>query len=564
MSSSDGTNLEELQRENWSLLKDQIEYIIGNADEMNIMESFKQLFEVNVLVGQRLLVDSILKNQLKKDIPVVYALLVALINSEMPEMGLLMTKESIALFIKGYNNMNNLETFTMATFIAQLFNYEVVHEIVILQILHLLLEDLDNGSLPVVISLLTHCGKKLVQVNKTIHNAIFEKLRHLLQSGRLSRDEHVNLEWLFELRSRNYQNNGIQSTNLKVLEGEMHTFMIDTGELRPDFKLTEFIYDDNYVEKETLFESLKLKVYKDYFEEEKDKAETVIEDRTGITDVEFKKNIYLILKSSLTGDEAAHKLLKLRIPDDSKDEVVNIIIKSSIQESTYSKFYGILTERLLGSHRSWTPAFIETFKSNYENASEFEPAQLRIMGKLWGHILATEVISFEIFLNVHLNEEESTPAGRILLKFLFQELVGELGIDELRNRLEADSSKSYLVNMFPTDDLENIRYSINYFTAIGLGSLTEEMRDKLKSIEDELKQIKVEEEKKRQELVRSKKEEEEKDRRISRYNQKPVSRGPRSRTPPRRSRSRTPPRRNRSRTPPRRARNRSRTPPRRR
>jgi len=34
--------------------------------------------------------------------------------------------------------------------------------------------------------------------------------------------------------------------------------------------------------------------------------------------------------------------------------------------------------------------------------------------------------------------------------------------------------------MFPLDNPKNTRFSINYFTSIGLGALTEEMREHLK------------------------------------------------------------------------------------
>ena len=38
-------------------------------------------------------------------------------------------------------------------------------------------------------------------------------------------------------------------------------------------------------------------------------TETKVEDLTASDDIEFKKKFYLILKSSLSGDEAAHKVL---------------------------------------------------------------------------------------------------------------------------------------------------------------------------------------------------------------------------------------------------------------
>ena len=260
--------------------------------------------------------------------------------------------------------------------------------------------------------------------------------------------------------------------------------------------------------------------------------------------------------------------MKLRVNDDKKYNVVDTIIKSSIQESTYSKFYGILCERLSTSHKSWKPAFEKIFQDNYINSEELEPNQLRIIGKFWGHMLASDYAGFEILAVVHISEDGTTPASRIFLKFVFQELVAEIGIHELLERLNEDFVKPHLVHMFPKENLEDIRYSINYFTAIGLGSLTEEMRKHLNIIEEQIQDQRREEETKKEEVYQKIRNERIKAGLKSRYNtdsapnraqQSRFSRNQsseikrsRSKTPPRRNTSRTPPRRTRSRTPPRR------------
>lgn len=315
-------------------------------------------------------------------------------------------------------------------------------------------------------------------------------------------------------------------------------------------------------------------------------------DLTSADDVEFKKKVYLILKSSLSGDEAAHKILALRVDDHSKDKVVDIVVKSSVQEPTYSKFYGLLLERLCSTHGSWKQGLQAVLLENYHSLNTFEPAQLRILGKLWGHIFASDYLGFELFQHFKMNEDDSTPPGRIFLKFLFQELVADLGIEELQERLAEEYIQPFLTNLFPQDDIDNIRYSINYFTSIGLGVLTKGMREQLQEMERELK--------KKQEATSPMNwkghgplpsqenkyaDDSHKDHKVTKAPRKNTSiddrrdrhRGQkknnnRSRTPPRRSR--TPPRRNqRSRTPPRggqrlrtppRSGQRSRTPPRRR
>lgn len=304
-------------------------------------------------------------------------------------------------------------------------------------------------------------------------------------------------------------------------------------------------------------------------------------DLTSNEDLEFKKKVYLILKSSLSGDEAAHKLLQLRTEDKEKHKVVDIVVKSSVQEPTYSKFYGVLLERLCSTHGSWKQGLEKVLLENYVNSNTFEPAQLRILGKLWGHVLASDYLGFEVFQHFKMNEDDSTPPTRIFLKFLFQEMVADLGIENLQERLSEEYIQPYLANLFPDDDADNIRYSINYFTSIGLGVLTKKMRERLQFLEKDLKKESDQQSEnptlspakhwKRNAPLPSQ-EDKFADNNTARYdrelkrksvedrrNRNRGQQGDRSRTPPRRNRrSRTPPRGGqRSRTPPRRKRSRS-------
>lgn len=472
---------EQDQKSNWKMMESYLNALLQELDESNLERSFKSLFEVNVVLAQNIIVQLLLKYQRMKNRPIVYAALAARLNSQLPEAGATLTKETTALFIEAYNKMDNKTAYIMVSFLSQLFNFEVVHEIVILQVLHLLLENLDNASMEIVIQLLRQSGKHLLEVSNTAHDMIFEKLREILQSGKLDLATHKSLELLFDWRRLNYEPSQSKTLTMPKEQTNTHTFMIDSENLKPSRNLGDFKYDPDFMETENAYQALKEHVELSLNEQNANKEQIPVlaKDLTGNRDIEFKKKVYLILKSSLSSDEAAHKILKLRIPDKDKYKVVDIIIKSSVQESTYSKFYGLLSERLCSSHASWKPAFERTFRENYEKTDELEPAQLRILGKLWGHILASDYIGFEIFECVHMNEDETTPPGRIFLKFVMQELVAELGIDILKARFEEEYIQPYLRNLFPIDDASRMRYSINYFTAIGLGILTEKMRNHL-------------------------------------------------------------------------------------
>lgn len=82
---------------------------------------------------------------------------------------------------------------------------------------------------------------------------------------------------------------------------------------------------------------------------------------------------------------------------------------------------------------------------------------------------------------IHLNEDETTSSSRIFIKILFQELAEFLGMPKLQERLEDDILRPSYEGLFPIDNPRNTRFSINYFTSIGMGAVTEKMREHLKN-----------------------------------------------------------------------------------
>lgn len=227
-----------------------------------------------------------------------------------------------------------------------------------------------------------------------------------------------------------------------------------------------------------------------------DGNEYIVLDMTKKEQQEFQKKIYLVIKGSLSGEEAAHKLIKLKLTrPGEKLQAVDVLVKSCSHEQTYSKYYGIMAELLCQFHKSWCTSFADYFERLYTKDCEtYEPNQLRNVGKLYGHLFASDYIGFESFEIVHMNQEESTASSRIFVKFIFSELVMDIGIKELKERLNEPYIQPFLKNMFPMDvvdvngvfdskALDRMRFSINFFTAIKLGALTDKMRGQLKSVE---------------------------------------------------------------------------------
>ena len=158
----------------------------------------------------------------------------------------------------------------------------------------------------------------------------------------------------------------------------------------------------------------------------------------------------------------------------------NMIIECCSQERSYSKFYGLMGERFCKLNMNWALAYEECFQTYYNTIHRYETNRLRNIARFFGHQLSTDAIPWTVLDTVKMNEDDTTSSSRIFIKIMFQEVTEGMGLKKLAERLSDPSLRSYLANIFPVDNPKNTRFSINFFTSIGLGAVTEEMREHLK------------------------------------------------------------------------------------
>ncbi len=66
--------------------------------------------------------------------------------------------------------------------------------------------------------------------------------------------------------------------------------------------------------------------------------------------------------------------------------------------------------------------------------------------------------------------------------FCLQELSEHLALRKLNERLSGPEMQDYFDGVFPKDNPKNTRFAINFFTSIGLGGLTDSVREYLKNM----------------------------------------------------------------------------------
>ncbi|XP_074159073.1 pre-mRNA-splicing factor CWC22 homolog [Sminthopsis crassicaudata] len=494
------------QRMSWEALKKSINGLINKVNISNIGIIIQELLKENIVRGRGLLSRSVLQAQSASPIFThVYAALVAIINSKFPNIGELILKRLILNFRKGYRRNDKQLCLTASKFVAHLINQNVAHEVLCLEMLTLLLERPTDDSVEVAIGFLKECGLKLTEVSPRGINAIFERLRNILHESEIDKRVQYMIEVMFAVRKDGFKDHPVILEGLDLVEEEdQFTHMLPLeDEYNPEDVLNVFKLDPNFKENEEKYKTIKKEILDEgdsdsntdqdarsseedeEEEEEGDEDEegqkVTIHDKTEINLVSFRRTIYLAIQSSLDFEECAHKLLKMEFPDSQTKELCNMILDCCAQQRTYEKFFGLLAGRFCMLKKEYMESFEGIFKEQYDTIHRLETNKLRNVAKMFAHLLYTDSLPWSVLECITLSEETTTSSSRIFVKIFFQELCEYMGLPKLNARLKDETLQPFFEGLLPRDNPRNTRFAINFFTSIGLGGLTDELREHLKN-----------------------------------------------------------------------------------
>ncbi|KAI0293382.1 armadillo-type protein [Russula brevipes] len=490
----------EYQRLSWDALRKSITGIVNRVNVGNIKHVVPELFAENLIRGRGLFARSIMKAQ-AASLPFtpVFAALVSIINTKLPMIGELLLHRLVSQFRRAFKRNDKTVCHSTTTFIAHLVNQGVAHELIALQILVLLLERPTDDSIEIAVGFTREVGAFLQDNSPKANATVFERFRAVLNEGNLSHRIQYMIEVLMQVRKDKYKDNPILAEGLDLVEEEeqiTHEIQLEE-DLKVEEGLNIFKIDPNYLETEEKYKGIKADILgEDSSDDESgseegddgdDDDDEVVPDKEGIEDrtetnlVNLRRVIYLTIMNALNYEEAVHKLLKVQLQEGEEIELVNMVIECCSQERSYSTFYGLVSERFCKLNRVWNESYERAFESYYETIHRYETNRLRNIARLFGHLIANDAMSWAVLQVIKMNEDDTTSSSRIFVKIMMQEVIESMGLPTVKARFTDPEIKAVCTGMFPMDNPKNSRFSINYFTSIGLGALTEEMREHLKN-----------------------------------------------------------------------------------
>jgi len=364
-----------------------------------------------------------------------------------------------------------------------------------------LLERVTDDSIEVCVSFLQECGKALEELSPAGSMAIYERFRNILHEGEIDKRVQYVIEGLFEVRRKKYADfpDLVEELDL-VDEDDQITHEVDLLDdtIKGEETLNIFKAQppEDFAADEAKWKHISAEILgieeegagsDSSTDSEEEAAEERADQKTTQTILDFteqdlvnlRRSIYLVIMSSLHFEECVHKILKLNIADGQEKEVCTMLIDCCAMDKMFNRFFALQAERLSRLVPAYQEHFAALFDQQFNTVHRLETNKLRNIGKFFAHLLYTDAIPWSIMTQIKITEETTTSSSRIFVKVILQELSEQWGIKKLAARLKDPDMDPFIGGLFPKDHPKNMRFSINFFTAIGLGILTEDLRKAL-------------------------------------------------------------------------------------
>merc|ERR1719335_1282702 len=196
----------EFQRQAWEALRKSINGLVNKVNVGNIKNLVEELFQENLVRGRGLFVRALIRAQMASPgFTHVFAALLSVVNSKLPQIGDLLIRRVILQFRRAYKRNDKIVTTAAVKFMAHLVNQKIVSELLALHVATLLLERVTDDSIEVCVSFIQECGKCLGEISPAGAMAIFERFRTILHEGEIDKRVQYVIEGLFETRRKKFE-----------------------------------------------------------------------------------------------------------------------------------------------------------------------------------------------------------------------------------------------------------------------------------------------------------------------------------------------------------------------
>ncbi|XP_053215362.1 nucleolar MIF4G domain-containing protein 1 [Podarcis raffonei] len=119
---------------------------------------------------------------------------------------------------------------------------------------------------------------------------------------------------------------------------------------------------------------------------------------------DIRRNIFCILMTSEDFLDAFEKLLKLRLKDQQEREIVHVLIDCCLQEKTYNPFYAYLSAKFCEYEKRFQMTFQFSMWDKIRDLGNLSTTALSNLVNLLAHLLKTKSLSLTVFKVIEFSE----------------------------------------------------------------------------------------------------------------------------------------------------------------
>ncbi|KAL7158307.1 hypothetical protein ABFS83_02G133700 [Erythranthe nasuta] len=197
----------ELQKLNWFAMEKRIMVLVEKLNLSNILSVAEEISKEDLIAGRGLFCQAVMKSQLKyPESSNIYAALVAVINSEFPDCGLLLVKRVVLRFKLAHDSGDKKLIEASLKFVAHLVNQRVVYELLACDVLLLLLGNPSSDNVELAVGFCTRCGWLLQNYAPHKLRQIFGEFLRVLREGEVGKRVQVMILKLFSVKKSRFRN----------------------------------------------------------------------------------------------------------------------------------------------------------------------------------------------------------------------------------------------------------------------------------------------------------------------------------------------------------------------
>jgi len=241
----------------WTSMKKRINGIINRINKTNVKSCAFDLLRLNIIRGKGLFCKSVMRAQLASiHFSSIYAALVSVVNTRIPEVGELLVHRLIAQLRKGYADREKVLCSASLRLLSHLFIHQIIDELPLLEFLSTCLVDPSDGSIELVVLVIQECGHFLAEKSPPqAIETVYSRLREILHDGSVGYRTQILVDNAMELRSERSGKSASLPPELDIVDEEdinIHEVSLDI-EVDTMDHLNMFSYDNDFEDNESKY-----------------------------------------------------------------------------------------------------------------------------------------------------------------------------------------------------------------------------------------------------------------------------------------------------------------------